>query len=107
MCIRDRIRPLEVQLSREGAGFLVRVRNPNPDYVEGQVALITPLESWGAPVDVYALSEVTPRVYPFRLDSGEEQQFPFAVQGDMTSLWAVAKVIWYGRVQYVQETGCL
>ena len=96
--------PLEVKLAREEQRFVVQVRNPNPDYVEGQVALITPLESWGSLVDTFALTAVAPRLYPFRLDPSGQEVFRFAVRGDMSSLWAVAKVMWYGRVQYVQES---
>ena len=96
--------PLEAALTRQDGRFVVRVTNPNSDYVEGQVALITPLESWGSSVDTFALSSVTPRLHPFRLEAGAEESFTFAVRGDMTGLWAVAKVMWYGRLQYVQES---
>ena len=95
--------PLEAALTRQDGRFQVRLVNPNSDYVEGQVALITPLESWGPSVDTFALNAVTPRLHAFRLEAGAEQTFPFAVQGDMKGLWAVAKVMWYGRLQYVQE----
>ena len=61
-------------------------------------------ESWGPSVDTFALNAVTPRLHAFRLEAGAEQIFPFAVQGDMKGLWAVAKVMWYGRLQYVQES---
>ena len=98
------IEPLESSLTREDGRFSLRVKNPNPDYVEGQVALITPLESWGPSVDRFALSEVTPRLHVFRLDPGAEEIFPFAVDRNMEGLWAVAKIMWYGRVQYVQES---
>jgi hypothetical protein len=96
------IRPLEVSLTREGSEFVVRAKNPNADYVEGQVALITPLESWGQVVDTFALGEVAPRLHSFRLEAGAEDEFRFAVQGSLGAVWAVAKVMWYGRVQYVQ-----
>jgi len=96
--------PLEAALTRQDGRFLVRVMNPNSDYVEGQVALITPLESWGPSVDTFALSAVTPRLHAFRLEAGAEQSFAFAARGDMAGLWAVAKVMWYGHLQYVQES---
>jgi hypothetical protein len=95
--------PLEAWLGRAEDGFSVRVTNPNTDYVEGQLVLITPLESWGGCVDTYALSAVTPRVRAFRLDPGAEEKYAFAVGGRNHDLWAVAKLMWYGRVQYVQQ----
>jgi hypothetical protein len=97
------IEPLEVSLTREDSDFVMCAKNPNPDYVEGQVALITPLESWGRAVDTFALGEVAPRLHSFRLEAGAEEQFTFAVRGNLNRVWAVAKVMWYGRVQYVQE----
>jgi len=39
------ILPLEVSLSREAGALVVEVANPNQDYVEGEVVLVTPLES--------------------------------------------------------------
>jgi alpha-mannosidase len=98
------IAPLEVSLQRGEDGFLVSLRNPNEDYVEGEVTLVTPVESWGRLVDTLALSNVAPRSHVFRIDGGQEQSFAFAVSGKAEGLWAVAKVAWYGNVQYVQES---
>jgi hypothetical protein len=94
---------LQASLRREQDAFAVSLANPNADYVEGQIALITPLESWGVSVAEFARGSVDPRCYDFRLDPGEEKQFRFAITGDRESLWAVAKVAWYGYVQYLQE----
>jgi alpha-mannosidase len=99
------VAPLEAALKREGDGFVLRVRNPNGDYVEGEVALITPLESWGPVVGDFALGRVSPRRHAFRLEAGEEKQLRFSVEGKTTGLWAVGKVMWYGQVLYVQESG--
>jgi len=81
----------------------VRVKNPNADYIEGHVTLVTPMESWGDPVDGCALTAVTPRLHPFGIEANAEQQFAFDIQGDASGIWAIAKVAWYGNVQYVQE----
>ena len=97
------VQPLPASLRREQDAFVVSLSNPNTDYVEGQVTLITPLESWGASVGEFARGSVDPRSCAFRLDPGEEKQFRFAITGDREGLWAVAKVAWYGRVQYLQE----
>jgi alpha-mannosidase len=96
--------PLEVSLHRGGDGFVVNLQNPNDDYVEGQVTLVTPVESWGGLVDTLALSSVTPHSHFFRLDGGREQSFGFQLSGTAEGLWAVAKVAWYGNVQYAQES---
>jgi len=99
------VAPLEVSLARVEDRFVVRMRNPNPDYAEGEIALVTPLESWGRAADTLARGLVSPRLHAFRLDPEQEGEFTFAATGDATGLWAVAKVMWYGRVQYVQEGG--
>ena len=98
------IQPLGISLRRGEAGFLVKVRNPNADYVEGLLALITPVEFWGETVEGMRLGGVSPRAQAFRLAAGEERTFVFALQGNGEGLWAVAKAMWYGRVQYVQES---
>jgi len=97
------IRPLEVSLTRDDSSFAVRVTNPNPDYVEGQVALITPLETWGAAAGGHTRARVTPRGHPFLIAAQGEDTLRFAVEGDLSAVWAVAKVMWYGHVQYVRE----
>jgi hypothetical protein len=97
------IRPLEVSLERDEGGFLVRVANPNPDYVEGHVTLITPIETWGVAVDDYRRAAVTPRLHAFTIDADSAQEFRFDAAGSVEDQWAVARVAWYGNVQYVQE----
>jgi len=99
------IQPLKSTLERTEDGFLVRIGNPNADYVEGFVALVTPVESWGEAMDTYARCEISPRFHSFRIEAGAEREFPFTLAGDPEGLWAVAKVAWYGNVQYVQPTG--
>jgi len=97
------VQPLETSLRREQDAFVLSLANPNGDYVEGEVALITPLESWGASVGEFALGSVAPRSHVFRLEANAQEQFRFPITGDWEGLWAVAKVAWYGRVQYLQE----
>ncbi len=99
------VAPIEISLEREGGRFLVTLKNPNGDYVEGQVTLITPLESWGRVVDGYALSSITPRLHAFRIDAEETQVFSFEARGHVGGVWAIAKVAWYGNVHYAQEAG--
>jgi len=96
------VQPLRVTFAREPEGYSVTIANPNADYVEGHVTLVTPLESWGRAVDSYALTEVTPRLHPFRIEARAEQRFTFKFTGPDPNLWAIAKVAWYGTLQYVQ-----
>jgi hypothetical protein len=96
------VSPLSAALTREDGRFVVSLANPNADYVEGQVSLVTPLESWGAAADTLALASITPRVRQFQIAARGEEQVAFGIDGPGEGVWAVAKVAWYGRVQYVQ-----
>ena len=99
------IAPLGISLQREQGRYIVRLTNPNADYIDGHVALVTPLESWGRAVDGCGLAAVTPRLHSFRIEANAEQQLAFEIQGDARGQWAIAKVAWCGNVQYVQEPG--
>ncbi len=92
--------PLAASISRESDGFLVTVQNPNPDYVEGQVTLITRLPSWGEAVGSLALSHVSPHTRCFRIEANCTESLRFSAGGEPDGLWAVARVAWYGNVQY-------
>jgi hypothetical protein len=94
------VQPLALTVAREANAFSVTIENPNGDHVEGQVVLITPLESWGAAASPLAVAAVSPRLYAFTLQPQARQTLRFTVRGDMNSLWAAAKVMWYGNVQY-------
>jgi len=41
------IQPLALSLRRGQGAFVVGLENPNSDYVEGEIQLITPAEAWG------------------------------------------------------------
>ena len=88
------ILPLEVTLTRDDGGFTVTLANPNPDYVEGQVALITPPDTWQA---------IEPRMQAFRIEAKGSAELRFTTEGDLSRTWGAARVAWYGRVQYVRE----
>jgi len=106
MAIGD-VKPLAARLERAPDGFTVAISNPNDDYVEGHVALITPMETWGEAVRGYGLCQVSPLLIPFRLEAGEERDFTFDCGAGSTNptevAWAVARVAWYGNVKYLQE----
>jgi hypothetical protein len=88
------ILPLEASLVRDGEGWWVTLLNPNPDYVEGDVTLIA---AGGAEAGV------SPWYLPFRLEAKTRSDFRVEAEGS-ASTGLVAKVAWYGHVQYVRET---
>ncbi len=96
------VQPLQITLERKADGYSVLLANSNADYIEGHVTLVTPLESWGEAVNSYALSEITPRLHPFRLEARSQQRFDFTLNGPEDSTWIFAKVAWYGNLQYIQ-----
>jgi len=101
------VKPLEARLRRDSDGFSAVISNPNDDYVDGHVTLITPLESWGEIAGSSARWSIGPRMHAFRLEAGQEQTFRFLRQGAPSSPeedWAVARVAWHGNVLYLQET---
>jgi hypothetical protein len=118
------VKPLEARLERAPDGFLVAISNPNRDYVEGHVTLMTPMESWGPlgsaggeeVVRGYGRCQVSPLLIPFRLEAGEQRDLKFALLGrgrrtppegeaptSAEVAWAIARVAWYGSVKYLQE----
>ena len=88
------ILPLEASLVREGEGWWVTLLNPNSDYVEGDVTLIA---AGGAE------ARVCPWYLPFRLEAKARSDFRVEAEGG-AGTGLVAKVAWYGHVQYVRET---
>ena len=102
------IAPLQASLHREPAGVVVRLLNPNHDYIEGEIALIAPVEFWGEAMGSMALGEVSPSVRGFRLAAGEQQELRFALSlpwdgPGLEPAWVAAKIMWYGYVQYLLE----
>ncbi len=89
------ILPLSVSLTREEDGdCVVTVENPNPDYVEGDIQLILPPETWQE-----ALSRGFSPIRWFRVEANSRAGFRFPL-GALETAWAVARVGWYGNVQY-------
>lgn len=107
MAVGD-IKPLEASILRNSAGFEVQVTNPNDDRVYGQVALITPPETWGEHlVGDMALAHVGPASQSFDLAPGQTVSLRFEGEGKLSGAdsWAVAKVMAHGKLIYIQAEG--
>ncbi len=83
------VQPLELSLFRWPEAWVLRTTNPNGDHIEGEAAVV--LEG----------READPTTQPLRLAGGETAELLFPGSGSR----AVAKVTWYGHVQYAQAEG--
>jgi alpha-mannosidase len=87
--------------------IVVRVSNPTAETVEGEVSMVTPLETWSREVSGdYALMNISPRTQGFSLPGEEEVELVFAVTPEVgrdlvrhDSYWAVAKLMSNGRIK--------
>jgi len=95
-----------VSAKLEGDQVHVTLRNPNAQAMEGELYLITPLETWGAGlVDEFALTDVFPRMQGFAVPAGQERSYSFTFTGagagdTQPAPWAVLKGAYNGRVFY-------
>ena len=99
---------LNVTAKRDGAVIRVHVSNPNNQAIDGELYLITPLESWGGVVGEFALpSTVQPRVMGFSAPGRGEQDYEFTLTapgdgGEPDISWAVVKCAYNGKIIYEQ-----
>ncbi|MCP4643585.1 MAG: hypothetical protein GY851_24265 [bacterium] len=98
---------LDITAENQGKRVEVTVTNPTAETVEGEVSLVTPLETWpGEIVNDYALLEVTPRTQAISLPAGDQTTLTFTVKQapgagryvPCDSYWAVAKLMSNGRI---------
>ena len=97
---------LEMSAENLGDTIAVTVRNPTNETVEGEVAIVTPVETWPAQLaGPYSLIEIGPRTQGISLTGGEETTVTFTVErpggGEQPlpdSYWAVAKLMSNGRI---------
>jgi hypothetical protein len=90
----------------------VILTNPTDVGIEGEIDLITPLETW--PIAEYpdcAVADITRWRHGFQLAPGESSTFTFGVDGlpkDKASpkpaYWAVARLMYNGRVHHAPVT---
>ncbi len=97
---------LDLTAENRGDAIVVTVINPNPETVEGEVSIVTPLETWPeALVGGYARLDVSPRTQGVSVPAGESVELTYTVRpaGDRRHLaadsyWAVAKLMSNGRI---------
>jgi len=100
---------LEWQVHHQGHKVLVEIRNPHSQAIEGEVALVSPLETWpGEEVGPYALMEVRPRVHDFEVAPQGRTQLEFRYDIlrpeaflPKKGFWLVAKLMYHGKVDYL------
>lgn len=98
---------LQMAADNDGDRIVITVTNPANETVEGEVALVTPLEAWSTQAAAdYALLEVTPRTQGFSLGGGKTKRLVFEARRTplhallaAPSYWAVAKLMSNGRIQ--------
>ena len=98
---------LQIEAANEGNGITVTMHNPTQETIEGEVSLVSPIETWPASVvGPYALLEITPRTCGLSLGPNETARIRFTVKGiadkdsiGAESYWAVAKLMSNGRIQ--------
>jgi len=86
--------------------IVVTLSNPTSEAIEGEVSIVTPLETWTKElVGPYALLDITPRTHGVSVAGGASVVLEFAVKSAMPqtlagpdSYWAVAKLMSNGRI---------
>jgi len=102
---------LDADIEVAGNSVIVVLDNPNDDTIEGRVDIVTPVETW-APDEVgsFSILAIRPRVRPFQIDAGGQINLTFditAPEGTVPSFWAIAKLSYNGRVEYLPVPGLL
>lgn len=98
---------MTMMAENRGNMIIVTVGNPTFETIEGEVSLVSPLETWPSDVaGAYSLIEITPRTQGVALAAGESVELTFMVRSNADasprgadSYWAVAKLMSNGRIQ--------
>jgi hypothetical protein len=105
---------LEWEISREGKTVEIIIRNPFAQKISGDISMIGPVESWGADnSNPIGLNSVTPWRQRFNINanSSESLKFDIKSEGKISdtdiSTWLVAKLSYYGYVDYKKVVGDL
>jgi hypothetical protein len=97
---------LDMQVENRGDAIRVTLTNPTGETIEGEVSMVTPIETWSKQlVGPYALLDVAPRTQGVSLAPGATAKLTFTVtaEADREALgadayWAVAKLMSNGRI---------
>lgn len=102
------------QVRQEGDRVIVEIRNPFSQVIDGEVALIGPVETWGlAAGNSYSLVNPSSWRRSFHVAAKGEQTLSFKLSPngllspDETIFWAVAKLSYFGYVDYKAAVGDL
>ena len=105
---------LEWAVEQNQDKILVRIHNPYAQAVTGKVSLISPVETWGLPkVNPIALTEFLPWRQDFTIPAKGNSviEFSCVANGVLPSTdlkqWAVAKLTYFGYVDYKVALGDL
>jgi alpha-mannosidase len=105
------IEPVSCLLKQIENGWELLLENPNACAIRGRADLMTPLETWGAElVGEYARLSVQPMSQPFALEGRGRAALQFVVPREARDqfacerMWAVAKVMYHGRLIYAQPS---
>jgi len=92
---------------RDGANIVVRVRNPWWEPLEVELAVISPIETWGATAGSYALGEIGPRYVGLSIPGRQERLVRLTVRAAdrMPVFWAWAKLMCNGKADYKPVPG--
>ncbi|HNV22180.1 MAG TPA: hypothetical protein PKM22_11040, partial [Candidatus Hydrogenedentes bacterium] len=97
---------LEMEAAHEEGEIVVRLTNPSREDIDGEVALVAPLEAWPArAAGEYSLVSITPRNQGVTVAAQSTAAVRFKVTGSalggsarLHSYWAVAKLMCNGRI---------
>ena len=98
---------LRMHAKNDGNTITVIVNNPTNETVDGEVSIVTPIETWPESlVGSFAISDISPRTQGVSLAPGQSAELAFSVSlrenRDLVpqdSYWAVAKLMSNGRIQ--------
>ncbi|MDO8587117.1 MAG: glycoside hydrolase family 38 C-terminal domain-containing protein [Armatimonadota bacterium] len=85
----------------------VTLTNPTDMTIEGQLDLITPIETW--PIAAYpelAVADISPWRYGFELEPGASETYRFPIEARAKpGYWAIARLVYNGHVHYARADG--
>lgn len=93
---------LEMQITQDAV--LVTITNATGEALFGELALATPIETWGGRHNAFAYAEIGPRTMAASLPAGERTTFTFPLRytnkTPFAAFYAVAKLMVNGRIYF-------